>query len=144
LSESANPSETGKVGYASPPLHSRFQPGVSPNPGGKPVKARNRLQGAFLKALADDFEEEGKSAIEACRLSEPGVYLRVIASLMPKEIEVIRQFEDLTDEQLAAAVLAARSLATESADVPVDPRAGDGGQGGAQQAQALPALSEAG
>ena len=30
-----------------------FQPGVSGHPAGKPVKARNRLQGAFMKELAD-------------------------------------------------------------------------------------------
>lgn len=88
----------------------RFQKGQSGNPGGKPVGARNKLQGDFMNALAEDFEQHGPAAIIACRTEKPEQYIRVIASLMPKELEVKRPLEDLTDDELAAGVAALQRL----------------------------------
>lgn len=90
-----------KVGYKSPPVSARFKPGVSPNPGGKPANARNRLTAKFLLTLADDFEAHGKAAVEKCRTEEPGTYLRAIVALMPKELEIKRPLEELDDDALA-------------------------------------------
>jgi hypothetical protein len=87
-----------------------FMPGVSANPGGKPVGARNRLQGKFLNTLADDFEKHGKEAIEAMRRDDPSAYVRAVASLMPKELEVKRPLEELTDDELSSAIDALRSF----------------------------------
>lgn len=64
----------------------RFQPGQSGNPGGKPVGARNRVTSAFLKALAEDFEKHGKASIERLRKKNVGRYIAVVASLVPREI----------------------------------------------------------
>ena len=86
----------------------RFKPGTSPNPGGKPVGARNRLQADFLNALAEDFEVNGKEAVRRCREEKPDVYLRIIASLMPKELEIKRPLDDLTNEELDAAIVILR------------------------------------
>lgn len=88
----------------------QFKPGNRANPGGKPVGARNKLQGDFMNALAADFEENGAAAIVACRTEKPEQYIRVIASLMPKELEVKRPLEDLTDDELAAGVAALQRL----------------------------------
>lgn len=116
-----------------------FPPGVSGNPGGKPKGARDRLQAKFLHALADDFEAHGKKAIEACRTSDPSAYLRAIVALMPKELEISRPLDELTDEQLesvlaaVAAVNAARDSAT-----------GEGAETGAQPAAGLSPVHEAG
>lgn len=87
-----------------------FAPGQSGNPGGKPVGSRNRLQGAFFAQLAADFDKDGKVAIRRCRDETPGIYLRVVASLMPKELEIRNAIDDLTDDQLDAAILAVRSI----------------------------------
>ena len=87
-----------------------IQPGVSGNPGGKPVGARNRLQGSFVNALADDFAAHGKQAIIDCRERKPDKYLAVIASLMPKEIEIVRPLDDVTDDQIDAAVTAVGAI----------------------------------
>ncbi len=87
-----------------------FQPGKSGNPGGKPVGARNRIQGKFLNDLADDFEKHGKEAIQAMRINDPSGYIRAIASLMPKEVEIKRPLEELTDEQLSDAIAALQSF----------------------------------
>ena len=65
----------------------QFQPG---NPGGpgRPKGSRHKLQEAFLKALADDFEENGIAAICLMREKDPAAYARVVASLLAKESNV--------------------------------------------------------
>lgn len=77
---------------------------------GRPTGARDRLRNNFLAALADDFREHGTAAIQKMRETDPSGYVRAIASLMPKEMDVTHQvnpLEQLTDEQLAAVVDAA-------------------------------------
>jgi hypothetical protein len=69
---------------------------------GRPKGARNRLQSSFLYALAEDFERDGAAAIKICRIEEPARYVQIIASLMPRELEIEHQTatSDLDDEQL--------------------------------------------
>jgi hypothetical protein len=91
-----------------------FVPGQSGNPGGKPKASRNRLQGAFLLALASDFDEGGKKAIEQARLKDPVGYIKAIASLMPKQVEASQPLDDLTDAELTAGIALLRSRLTGS------------------------------
>lgn len=101
-----------------------WQPGESPNPGGKPVGARNRLTKAFLNALADDFEKDGRAAIVACRENKPDAYIKAIAALCPKEIEVKSPLQELKDDELLNAVRALESfLATRPPPEGTDPPA---------------------
>lgn len=117
----------------------RFKPGHSGNPSGKPTGSRNRLQGDFVRRLADDFDRFGIYAIARARRQDPIAYVRVVASLMPKQIERTDPFDELSDEQLDAAIaavraiLAAKSLGGEEAT-----------QGGRQAVVDLPALPETG
>jgi hypothetical protein len=101
----ANPKGTPKN------LKPAWEAGASPNPGGKPVGARNRLQGRFIAALADDFDRHGAAAVAAMREKDPSGYIRVIASLMPKEVEIGRVLEGLTDDELAAGISVLLALA---------------------------------
>ncbi len=72
-------------------------------PRGRPKGSRHKLSEDFIKAMAEDFENHGKDAIVKMREDRPGDYIRVIASLMPKEATLtINQFDELTDEQLYA------------------------------------------
>lgn len=87
-----------------PPDHTKWKPGQSGNPGGKPVAARNKLQSDFLRDLAADFDKHGKQAIKECRENKPDAYVRAIVQLMPKELEIKRPMEDITDADLAAAI----------------------------------------
>ena len=108
-------------------------------------KNRSRLTGSFVHALCEDFEAEGRAAIEKCRENNPAKYLAIIASVIPKELEIIRPLDDLTDDQLAAAVAAARALATAGAlSQPVAPDSGSGAgpAPGPEPAGELPAVSE--
>jgi hypothetical protein len=114
------PQKSGTVGYKKPPVHTQFKPGNNANPGGKPAGARNRLQGDFMRELAEDFAEHGKNAIVACRIEKPDVYVKVIASLMPKEFEIKRPLEELSEDELVAGVAALQSyLATQGNGVGV-------------------------
>ena len=76
------------------------------NPG-RPKGARNKLAEAFVKALHKDFEEHGEQAIERARDEKPDQYLKVIASLLPKEIDVGENFATALKESRDAAVAAA-------------------------------------
>jgi hypothetical protein len=76
-----------------------FEPGQSGNPAGKPKGSRNKLGEAFIQALYEDFTEHGTSVIEAVRAEKPDQYLKVVASILPKELKVTTEVE-LNDEQL--------------------------------------------
>ena len=87
-----------------PPVEHRFKPGQSGNPGGNAKGVRNRLTAKFLSALADDFDEHGKEALEACRIEDPTGYVKALVALMPKQVEQTNALEDLNDNELAAAI----------------------------------------
>jgi hypothetical protein len=85
-----------------------FKPGVSPNPAGRPKGSRNKLGEAFIQAMHDDFLDHGPKVIEAVRNEKPDQYLKVIASILPKQLEIKDSaFDGISDEQLAAIVAAA-------------------------------------
>jgi hypothetical protein len=79
----------------------RFKPGQSGNPKRRPKGSRHKLSEAALRDLRADFEVGGAEAIERCRRERPDVYLRVIASLLPKQVtEKVDPFEEWTAEEL--------------------------------------------
>lgn len=100
-----------------------FPKGVSGNPAGKPKGARHQLTENFVKALNDDFTEHGVVAIQTVRAEKPDQYLKVIASLVPKDVNLtVNNMDDMSDAELAERI---QSLATTLAPFLV------GGTGGA-------------
>jgi hypothetical protein len=77
------------------PIGRPFQPGQSGNPAGRPKGARSKLSETFLKALADDFDSNGIEVIEKVRSSRPHEYLKIVAAVLPKQM----QLEDLTPKR---------------------------------------------
>lgn len=78
-----------------------FQPGQSGNPKGRPPGSRNELCEAFVADLRADWDKHGPAAIRQVREEKPDAYLKVVASLVPKEMHVrVDPLEELTDEQL--------------------------------------------
>src|SRR5262245_59709045 len=94
-----------------------WQPGQSGNPAGRPLGSRNKLNEKFILALHDDFVQHGAKVIEQVRKEKPDIYLKVIASILPRELHVKdgSLFDGMSNEQLdeilgsVRAVLAARS-----------------------------------
>ena len=62
----------------------QFQPGQSGNPAGRPEGARQQLTTAFMKELHADFIEHGLAVIQLVREEQPAMYLKIVASLMPR------------------------------------------------------------
>lgn len=81
-----------------------FQPGQSGNPGGIAVGTRNALNKKFLQALSKEFDESGPEAISRVAKEDPATFIKVLAAILPKEMEIKRPLDDMTDEQLRASV----------------------------------------
>jgi hypothetical protein len=82
----------------------QFKPGVSGNVAGRPKGSRNRLQNDFIAALAEDFAEHGPGVIRVCRVERPTEYLKIIAGVLPKELDIhaTAAVQEMSDEQLEA------------------------------------------
>jgi hypothetical protein len=80
-----------------PPVEHQFKPG---NPG-RPKGSRNKLGEAFIADLFATWQKRGLSAIERVIDEKPEAYLKVIASLLPKNVNLKHDhLDDLTDDQL--------------------------------------------
>ena len=89
-----------------------WKPGQSGNPKGKPKGSRHKLGEAFIEAMHDDFLTNGKEVIEKVRLEKPDQYLKVIASILPKELNVkTGALDELEDSELAGLLDAVRTVA---------------------------------
>jgi hypothetical protein len=78
----------------------RFLPGNS-GFGGRPVGARNKLGEAFIRALHESFQTQGADAIQRVIDDKPEQYLKVIASLLPKDVNLTVNNEiEMSDDEL--------------------------------------------
>jgi hypothetical protein len=86
-------------------LKEPWQPGQSGNPACRPRGARNRLGEAFLADLYDDWLENGVEAIQRVCRDRPQDYLKIIASILPRDLNVrVNELEDVSDDDLIARI----------------------------------------
>jgi|SRR6516164_6809369 hypothetical protein len=72
-----------------------------PKTGGRRKGSRDRIATALLEAIAEDFEKFGTEAVKIARKERPVEYLRVVASLLPKEFEITdNRLKDIPDHEL--------------------------------------------
>lgn len=92
------------------------------NPG-RPKGSRNKLGEDFIQALAEDFKTGGVAAIKAMREEKPNEYVKVVASLLPKHVEVKDvTLDELERDELASlldAVRAARIVREADRETPL-------------------------
>ena len=79
--------------------------GPTPNPAGRGKGVANRFSKQLVEDFADHWRTQGRAAIEKVYDENPGLYLKIATSLVPKEllIEVSRPLENLSDAELQEA-----------------------------------------
>lgn len=93
--ESRNNGET--TWKPTPPVEHQFKAG---NPG-RPKGSRNKLGEQFIADLYEDWQAHGVETLAKVRADKPDQYLKVIASILPKDLNVnINNMDDLSDDQL--------------------------------------------
>jgi hypothetical protein len=69
--------------------------------GGRPKGSRNKLGEAFLDDLYADWKENGAQALKDCRADNPAAYVKVVASILPKQVEVKTDgISEMSDDEL--------------------------------------------
>jgi hypothetical protein len=81
----------------------RFQTGNSG--GGRSKGSRNKITDLLMTTIVNDFAAHGADAIERLRQSDPASYLRIVTSLVPRELILQREvrpvmdYAELTDDE---------------------------------------------
>lgn len=95
-----------------------IKPGQVLNPKGRPKGSRTAFAETFLKDFIADWEEHGADAITTVRKEKPAEYLKVAASLLPKDInlnltneaQLEKLLDKYSDEELDAILRRAVSI----------------------------------
>lgn len=72
------------------------------NPKGRPPGSRNKLSEKYVQAMCADFELYGEDSIVRVREDHPETYLKLVASLIPKDFNMnISPLDGMSGGQLA-------------------------------------------
>jgi hypothetical protein len=102
-------------------MHKPFEPGnTSGKLGGRPRGARNKLSRKFLGDCHADWQEHGAKAISIMRREDPAGYCKMMASLVPRELEVTATaVAELADDELDRIIETLRAQIAQQQQVPM-------------------------
>ena len=86
---------------------------------GRKKGSRDKLGRDFFQALSEDFAEHGAGVIKIVRFEDPGLYLKIVASTMPKEFTVERVTSELSDDELDEMIVRQREQIAKSREQPL-------------------------
>src|SRR5262249_47328468 len=88
------------------------RPDVVPFGAGRLRGSRNRLSEEVICALLRDFRKHGEKAIAKVRCDQPGIYLKVLALLIPRQdkLEHTNTIKTMTNEELESAIAFLREM----------------------------------
>lgn len=70
-------------------VSTKWKPGQSGNPLGRPQGARSKFAEAACADALADWTANGAATLERVRATDPSTYLRVLFSIIPKDIAVL-------------------------------------------------------
>jgi hypothetical protein len=65
-----------------------WKPGQSGNPKGRPKGSRDKINEAFIREMVAAWEIHGRAAIEKVAKADPTNFVKIAASLLPKDVNV--------------------------------------------------------
>ena len=98
----------------------QFIQGSTGNKSGRPKGSRNKLSEVFFDDLYTAWMTHGQNAMDIVARKEPSVFLKVVGTLMPKELAVKAQLAELSDDELTELIAAVRSLTAQLPGGPTD------------------------
>src|SRR5262245_30849453 len=116
-----------------------WEPGQSGNPAGRPKGSRHKITEAFLRDFFEAWEAFGRPALVAAAWKDPVAFVKVAASLLPKEFRIEATVSDMTDEQLDARI---RGIVDAFGEAIGLASAGEGGLGDAAGRTEAPARAD--
>lgn len=107
------------------------------NARGRPKGSRNKLGEAFLADMHEAWLQRGRAAIEEVIETRPHEFLKVVAGILPKDVNLnVNGLSEIDDAELASCLASLRALAdTCSAEIA---RAGACEEESGEQAPRLP------
>jgi hypothetical protein len=122
-----------------PQIGRPFEPGNRANPAGRPKGSRNKLGEQFLADMYSDWQQNGASVIASVRAEKPEVYLKVVASILPKELNIkVSELDDLSDADLDRRIATIAKTIVEAGNG--DPLGGESQEASAQPAEPVQAI----
>jgi|SRR6516162_10813237 len=84
-----------------------YKPGQCGNPKGRPRGSRNKLSEEFFRDLCDAWQAFGKPALMTAAWTHPVDFVRLVAQLIPKDVEVTAtniRLERMSSDELEALI----------------------------------------